>query len=182
MSYKEFQELVSACYISRVSVEEKYNANPSKPWSYSYWTDYTDEKRNIDASNFLDYLFEDEKEVDLEKISSNISSYKEKIKKTKGPIWSVIGNINVTIAKSASESFRQYYDLLPEINIKDILKNGKDCPYGKMEFPNFIKETDNKSYFEGTHDADHEAGASMYGGDLLALVIAREYDFEELLP
>ena len=94
MSYSTFQELSEACYLTRKDIEEEYNTNPTKPWSSSD-SDYTEDKRNADANKFLDELFQDDEELDLEQISSRISEFKEKIKEVRGPIWSTIGNMNV---------------------------------------------------------------------------------------
>ena len=184
MSYSTFQELCGACYISRRDIEEEYNTNMNKPW-FSRDFDYTEDKRSNDVNKFLDELFQNDKELDLEQLSSGISRFKEKIKEVRGPIWSTIGNVSAAIARAASESFKKYCELLPErpdIDLEEILKQIKPSPYGNMQFPNFIEKPDGGFATKGTHPADYEAICMMYDGNLLALLIAREYDFEQYMP
>jgi len=51
-----------------------------------------------------------------------------------------------------------------------------------MEFPTFVEKPKEGLVVEGAHTADHEAASMMYNGNLLALLISREYEFEEGIP
>tara|TARA_Y100000310_G_C20397027_1_gene675584 strand:+ start:186 stop:749 length:564 start_codon:yes stop_codon:yes gene_type:complete len=184
MSYSRFQEISGACYVSRTDIEEKYKANPTEPWSVD-GKEYNKERRESDASSFLDDLFLDENELDLEQISSGISKYREKMRDVRGPIWSTIGNVKVAVAKAASDSFAQYHFVLPEepeIDFDVVRDEGKPSPYGDMTFPNFVEKPGEGFIVDGYHPADYQAAAQMYEGNLLALLLAREYDFEETMP
>lgn len=178
MNYELFQTICESCYITRKEVEETYNKNPKKPWA----CDYCEHERITDAHNFLEGLFQDE-EIDLRQISGYISEYRKKNKSIKGYFWGTMGNLSVTIAKTAANSFIKYAKLLPdvEINLEEIMKE-KPSPYGAMTSPNFCRKPDGDFEIEGTHSADYEAASMMYEGNLLALMIAREYNFEEYLP
>jgi len=107
------------------------------------------------------------------------------VSQPKGPIWSTIGNIRAATAKAAADSFRRYKDLLPEppqLDAEEIRTGGKPSPYGNMRFPNFVEKPEGGFAVEGNIPADHEAVSMMYNGDVLALLIARAYDTEEMMP
>jgi len=180
MSYSEFQDLLSACYLSRREIEDEFKLNPEKPHSYNL--PFNDKDMNAYATNFLDELFRDENELDLEQISSRISEYKKDLT-VKLNTWFTITNINVAIAKAASYSFGQYCDLMPEgpeFNLREILlKEGKPSPYGDSKVPKLCKNTEGGQPIEGP-PADYVAVRDIYDNNMLALLIAREYEFEEL--
>ncbi len=193
MEYDLFQEICAALYITRTAVAEEYESNIGNPWSVDY--DSLERERERDAGTLLDFLFENNEEINLEQITGRIKGYKEKLKKVRGPVWGTIGNTSVAISQVAATKFEEYLALLPEqdFNLEDLEKireqgrekitqQGKRPPYGNMDFPNFVEKPEGGFTTEGTHPADHEAAAMMYRGNLLALLIAREYDFEQYLP
>ena len=142
MNYQRFRELCEACYISRVDVKEEYDINPTKPWSSSS-RDYTNDKRENDAKKFLDDLFSECDELSINELSNNIFNLKKRLDKEyrKGPLRSIVGNICVAVAKSASNSFNKYLELLSEeLDIDELWKNGKPSPYGNMQFQIFTED------------------------------------------
>lgn len=186
MSYREFQGLCEACFVTRSDVEETYEAHPHGPWS-SDSDDYTNDKREEDTEHFLNAIFGAEGELDLQQLSTRIAARQQRLisENAKGGIWATIGNIRTAIAKVASTAFCRYLELLPDpprLDIEEIRNQGKPSPYGDMEFPTFVKKKGGGITRKGNHPADHEAAAAMYDGNLLALLIAREYDFEEHMP
>ncbi len=186
MSYAQFQELCEACYVTKEALEDKYNADPTHPWSPGTG-DYTPDLRQRDAGNFLNEVFGEDDELDLSELSLRIKAYRERMQSEhpKGPIWSTIGNIRVATSKAAADALRLYMDVLseaPELTLEEIRTQGKPTPYGEMRFATFVKKLDGSITPDGAHPADYEAAGTMYDGDLLALLIAREYDIEDYLP
>lgn len=184
MSFAAFQELCGACYVSRGDVEEIYNANPHEPLSGR--DDYTDAAQRTDAATFLNAIFT-EGELDIAKLCANINKYRQRLieEEVHGSMWATIGNIRSAVAKAAAKAFRTYAEVLPEqptLEAEEIRMGGKPSPYRDMQMPFFEIKPGGGVKKKGKRHADYQAAAEMYDGDLLALLIAREYDIEEYMP
>jgi len=180
MNYQRFIELCKYCYVSRKDVEYEYNLSPNNPWSSINRPEYTNSKRENNAKEILDKLFQEE-ELSIEDLSINIYIEKNNLKRLfkNDPIWSTFGNIKVAIAKSYANCFIKNLEVLSEeLDIEEIRKNGKTSPYGNMKFPIIDKNLNE----ELEESADYTSADMMYNGNLLAMLIAREYAFEELMP
>lgn len=185
MMFQKFQDLCEACYVTKESAVLVYESNPLKPWSSLGAKGYTDELREQDSGNFFNEIFREDEELDLQQLSQRISVSLKRLaeEKKEGGIWATVKNIRCAIVRAASESFRRYTQLLPDVPKLDpetLRTSGKPSPYGNMQFSKFVENPEGRfTPTEETHHADYEAAAMMYNGDFLALLIGREYDMEE---
>lgn len=187
MSHSTFKELCEACYVTREDIEAMYMQNPTEPWSVE--DTYTEDDRKADAESFLDTVFGSEGELNLPQLSQRMEETRRRMmeKTLTSSIWGTIGNIQSAIARTAANAFREYMQILPDaplLSLEQLRKEGKPSPYREdMQFPNFVEKPDGSVGFDGTtHSADEAAAGMMYAGDMLALLIAREYEFEDRMP
>lgn len=186
MGFSDFEQIVKDSTLTRQAVEFVYGQAPLAPFSPNE-VEYMPAQREEDASNILDTTFFEDASLSVDELSDRLNATREQLlaKEAKGGIWSTLGNLRVATAIAAAKEFRTLADsgaLTEELTVEDITSGLPDSPYGNLRFPRLeldenarLKDTDE------TYSGDEEAAASLYRGDLLALLIARYKRIEEFM-
>lgn len=162
--------------------------NPEYPWKTQV-EGYDARAQTRDTGRMLRKIFDGEEELSIADVAHRIIDFRQSLEEPSLGLRGNVGNIRIATARAAADAFRQYMDLqLPAsedaddspLDVDRIRREGKPSPYGKRLMVVPDKRCGPKK--TGTlHSVDYTAAIHLYKRDILALLIAREYDFEDYL-
>ena len=180
MSFQEFTGLCDTLMVDRSDIEDVYQNNNLDAPFYSDDDDYDQRLRELVAQSVFDGIFGEDGDLDLEDLASRINANKQamvdsKKHKDRSPVWSTVDNISIAAAKAATQQFR--------VLIGDVLTNPPEIDCKKcFEAVGPTYKPVPAEILQGYGSIDAVAACFLYKKDAIAMLIARHYDFEQLLP
>jgi hypothetical protein len=180
MSFQEFTGLCDTLMVGRGEIENAYQQKNLDAPFCSDDANYDQSLRELVAQSVFEGIFGKDGDLDLEDLSLRIKKNRQamvnsKKHKDRSPVWSTVDNISVAAAKAAAEESRIQMDSVlvnpPEIDLIECSRAMK-IPYAPVR----------TELLKGYGSVDEVALYIMYKENIVAMLIARHYDFEQLLP